>query len=409
MFGPFVFCGKKRFQKVNGQTGHGGAKRNIYSFCEFPIWVAQNDFLKVIRADFRPCSTVLVRKMRVVGSLATRVAYPQLIPGTGKVLTKPLMPNQRLRPIDRVRTQGGEMAERLKKIISLKISLSDLQKPRAVYLFVGKMIFLAISLAILVSLVVIYLANTFGLLPIPFHQALAYSIVMSWLVGGVVTVVLSMIAGSVIERLSQSHAEFEMLSRTDTLSGLLNRRAFDEIFQAIDGDASLAIFDLDRFKSINDRHGHSAGDVVIRDVATAISAVFAGHTVARLGGEEFAVIICGGLDTERLALVEQARLRVASMSILFEDGEVNTTVSVGVAEIEPGRRKEKIFTSADRALYLAKAAGRNRALHENDVPVANAGDGADLSFSAPSAIRIAPVDQLCPAVPRVKYDAQRMR
>jgi diguanylate cyclase (GGDEF)-like protein len=277
------------------------------------------------------------------------------------------------------------MIDLLKKNVSFELSLNDLNSPRTIPLFAVKMVFLAITLAIVVSLLVLSLASFSDLLPLPFAEALAYSVVMSWIVVGMVTFIISSVVGRAVRNLSLSHAKYERLSRTDTLSGLMNRRAFNHNFETEHDNASLAIFDLDRFKAINDCHGHSAGDVVINRVATAISDVFGdAHSVARLGGEEFAVIIRGGLPKDRLALVELARLRVASLSISFDDGEVNTTVSVGVAEIQPHRLKQAVFTCADRALYLAKASGRNRVLHERDVPTSREEDVDENAYRAAS-------------------------
>jgi diguanylate cyclase (GGDEF)-like protein len=267
------------------------------------------------------------------------------------------------------------MTDLLKKFISFELSLTDLKNPSTVPVFTVKMVFLAIIMAKVISAAVLAVGAYFGLLPMPFGQALAFSVVMCWIVVGLVTYVIASVVGRAIQRLSQSHAKFKHLSRTDTLSGLMNRRAFNKSFELEEDNASLAIFDLDRFKAINDSHGHSAGDAVISRVATTISDVFGDtHSVARLGGEEFAVIIRGGIAKDRLALVELARMRVAALSMSFDDCDVKTTVSVGVAEIQPHRLKETIFTSADQALYLAKSIGRNRVVHERDVP--QNGEGA---------------------------------
>lgn len=266
----------------------------------------------------------------------------------------------------------GVMIGRLKKFISLEISLNDTSDAQTLPVFTGKMVFISIILTIVVSVVVLSIGHFFQMLPLPLWEALAYGVLMAWLVGGCVTMLLCMLLGHAIRRLSQSHAEFERLSKTDTLSGLMNRRGFNQYFDDVDCAASLAIFDLDRFKAINDCYGHPTGDVVIRTVATSIAEVFGGvHCVARLGGEEFAVIILGGLPQDRVALVELARVRVSSLSIAFEAGEVNTTVSVGIADIDESRSKHDIFAAADRALYFAKASGRNRVCHEHELSVAN--------------------------------------
>lgn len=265
------------------------------------------------------------------------------------------------------------MAKNLKTFISLEMSLSDPREGQNLRTLATKMVFISIILSVLVSCAVLAVASFFHLLPLPLFEALVYSVVMAWIVGGIVTGVLCSVLGSAIRKLHESHAEFERLSKTDTLSGLANRRAFNSSFDEVEDDASLAIFDLDRFKRINDSHGHAAGDIVIRRAAAAIEDVFGDfHCVARLGGEEFAVIVRGGLRKDRLTLIELARIRVSCLTINYNGTQLQTTVSVGVADISPSRSKHDTFAIADRALYLAKASGRNRVCHEEELPVSQA-------------------------------------
>ncbi len=130
-------------------------------------------------------------------------------------------------------------------------------------------------------------------------------------------------------------------------------------------DASLAILDLDRFKAVNDCHGHCAGDEVIKAVAEVLREVFGDeHLIARLGGEEFGVIVRGGGVAQRIALVERARNMVEARAIYCDGVAIGTTVSAGVAEFGPDRRPESVYSAADSALYRAKAGGRNRVVHE---------------------------------------------
>jgi len=91
--------------------------------------------------------------------------------------------------------------------------------------------------------------------------------------------------------------------------------------------------------------------------------------VARLGGEEFGVILTGGEIEQRLAVLEQVRQTVAADVGVFHDRELAVTVSIGVAEFISGRRVEGVYAAADRALYLAKGCGRNRVIHERNLPV----------------------------------------
>ncbi len=267
------------------------------------------------------------------------------------------------------------MTDRLRKFVSLEMSLSDPGEGQNLRTFAAKMVFISIILSVLVSCVVIAIAGFFNVLPLPLLEALVHSVIMAWIVGGIVTGVMCSVIGKAIRKLHASHAEFERLSKTDTLSGLANRRAFNQCFDEVENDASLAIFDLDRFKGINDNHGHAAGDIVIKRAAAAIEDVFGEfHCVARLGGEEFAVIVRGGKRKDRLILIELARIRVSCLTINFNGTQLQTTVSVGVADIEPSRSKHDTFASADKALYLAKASGRNCVCHEEELQLSQAVD-----------------------------------
>ena len=154
---------------------------------------------------------------------------------------------------------------------------------------------------------------------------------------------------------------------TDPLTGIANRRAFDEALAArlgavaVGRPAVLAMFDLNYFKAVNDTHGHAAGDQVLRAFAAVLrGGVREGDLVARLGGEEFAAIIAGDLDAARL-VCERVRARVAALEVLTGTGDiVRVTVSAGIAPLPPRGSSEAVLAAADAALYRAKAAGRNR-------------------------------------------------
>jgi diguanylate cyclase (GGDEF)-like protein len=153
------------------------------------------------------------------------------------------------------------------------------------------------------------------------------------------------------------------LARSDPLTGLLNRRALLEAapHMAPGAPLRLLLIDIDNFKAINDRHGHDMGDLVLREVAErlAIRAEIMG-SVARLGGEEFAIL--GAVDDlpEGLALGILADLRAAAMP----HGQ-QVTVSIGLAEgmVTTEDDWRALYRSADAALYAAKRGGRNRLAH----------------------------------------------
>jgi diguanylate cyclase (GGDEF)-like protein len=255
----------------------------------------------------------------------------------------------------------------MKKWISLQADLGSFQQREAIYVFALKMSFLAVILSSGIIILVLPLLNFVGLLPLPLADAIRYGVLLSWLLSGVVCGVLAIVSGFAIHNLAVSRAEFEQLSRTDTLSGLFNRRAFTEALDSIEEDASLVIFDLDRFKAINDRFGHASGDAVIVAISKMLTDIFDGDSlVARLGGEEFAVIVCGGSAEDRLVRIEGGKATVFASVIPIDSGEVKITISAGVADIWPGRKKEAVYAAADKALYLAKALGRNRVVHESE-------------------------------------------
>jgi diguanylate cyclase (GGDEF)-like protein len=260
-----------------------------------------------------------------------------------------------------------EEGQEMRKWISLQADLGNFHQREAIYAFSLKMSFLGVILSSGIIVVVLPLLALAGLLPLPLADAIRYGVVLSWLFSGVVCGVLAVVSGFAIHNLAVSRAEFEQLSRTDTLSGLLNRRAFTEALDGVEEDASLVIFDLDRFKAINDRFGHASGDAVIVAISKMLTDIFDGDSlVARLGGEEFATIVCGGTAEDRLARIEGVKATVFQSAIPIDGGEVNITISAGVADIWPGRKKEAVYSAADKALYLAKALGRNRVVHESE-------------------------------------------
>jgi diguanylate cyclase len=150
--------------------------------------------------------------------------------------------------------------------------------------------------------------------------------------------------------------------RTDPLTGLGNRRSLDEtlkhqfaIRERYDTNFSIAIFDIDRFKSVNDEHGHIQGDRVLQSVAQVIDrCIREVDTVIRYGGEEF-VVILPEVDLQD-ACVFADRLRWA----VEHASDVPVTISGGASEAQDGDDPHTVLSRADSALYSAKAAGRNR-------------------------------------------------
>lgn len=207
-----------------------------------------------------------------------------------------------------------------------------------------------------------------GLLPYGLFPALVIATVLTPPVSFIVAIVAYSVVGLAVYDLSVSRRELERLSRTDMLSGLLNRRAFHDAFDASTGDLTMALFDIDRFKSVNDTHGHKAGDDVIVAVADMLRQIYGqDHVCARIGGEEFAVLSRQISDGDSLALAESARSAIAAMPIPVASGVVHVTISGGIARSTAGEDFGEMFAAADSALYLAKAGGRNRMIRARDI------------------------------------------
>ena len=159
--------------------------------------------------------------------------------------------------------------------------------------------------------------------------------------------------------------EREQLARTDPVTGLMNRRAAEEVLereasraQRFGSRISVALLDIDHFKQVNDRHGHAAGDEALRAVAQIVSSAMRGVDVAaRWGGDELIVILpATGLEGAR-SFGERVRAAVERLEPAIMRG---ATVSVGVSELHPGEDWADAVRRADAKLYEAKDAGRNR-------------------------------------------------
>ncbi len=180
----------------------------------------------------------------------------------------------------------------------------------------------------------------------------------------------SIIVRDVSDRRQSVQSLLEAVER-DHLTGVFNRRAFfaaasRELQKRMHKDRPMALLmvDADNFKLINDRHGHPAGDAVLRHLATGLSAAIrTGDVVARLGGEEFAVLLPGTSTADARAIAERMCANFASRGAQVGGINIGCTVSIGVAELDSRETDiDALMARADRALYEAKAAGRNRAV-----------------------------------------------
>lgn len=189
-------------------------------------------------------------------------------------------------------------------------------------------------------------------------QALATGALLAWMIWWVATL---------LERLQRQRDEVRVLhdeSHTDALTGLPNRRAFDEAIAVLgqgrrghDHGGSLLLLDLDRFKDYNDRFGHQAGDAVLRQVGALLRhAVRPSDLPARYGGEEFAVLLPEAGIEEAMQVAE--RIVRAFRAAAWPGRAV--TISVGAAALAASESADALVGRADAALYAAKAAGRDR-------------------------------------------------
>ncbi|VVD77916.1 diguanylate cyclase [Pandoraea capi] len=158
----------------------------------------------------------------------------------------------------------------------------------------------------------------------------------------------------------------ERLATFDDLTGVLARRAFIARAEAVvartaaRSPLSIAILDIDNFKSVNDRYGHASGDFALAHVASLISqSVRANDVVGRIGGEEFAVLLPAATREEAGRLVDRLRLVVASSGSCVSGRDVTPTLSAGVDAFGENDTLASVMARADAALYAAKARGRN--------------------------------------------------
>jgi diguanylate cyclase (GGDEF)-like protein len=169
-------------------------------------------------------------------------------------------------------------------------------------------------------------------------------------------------------RLADERRAMERLAHTDALTGLANRRHFDAqlgrvlVHAELTGEeVSLVLIDIDHFKWVNDRHSHLVGDAVLRALSTEITRhCRVSDLAARIGGEEFVVLLPNTGRTEALAVAERLRASVEALDLTQFANGVRITVSAGVAGTSRAMTAEALLAAADEALYAAKRGGRNQ-------------------------------------------------
>ncbi len=171
------------------------------------------------------------------------------------------------------------------------------------------------------------------------------------------------------ERLETAIRKIEVLSTTDGLTGLLNRRTLEERLrvevqraQRYEAPLSIALYDFDDFKQINDAFGHACGDKVLRHASQQVAEVLRTTDIlARYGGEEFAIIMPGTDIKGAFETADRVRKSVQAFSFPYEDHSVSVTISVGVSQLSaPTTSPDDFLRQADIALYQAKERGRDQ-------------------------------------------------
>src|SRR5579859_776849 len=179
---------------------------------------------------------------------------------------------------------------------------------------------------------------------------------------------LSMLVEERTAELQESHRALAQLAHFDALTSLPNRRMFAEDFRqmfAQTGDQekrfSLLLIDFDRFKGINDTYGHDAGDAFLVEASKRLTiAVRGSDRVARMGGDEFAILLTGDHDEASIARICDRIVDLFNTAVDFRGTEILTSVSIGAAVFpEHGKTEDELYKSADLALYDAKRRGRN--------------------------------------------------
>ncbi len=181
-------------------------------------------------------------------------------------------------------------------------------------------------------------------------------------------VITAIVVGIISATITRFQKRIEQLAITDKLTGLLNRHGFDAVFaQALKESRrshqplSVALFDIDRFKEINDRFGHLAGDAVIHAVgAAARGALRESDAICRWGGDEFLVLLKGCALADAFKLAEKIGETVAANPFTYNHLPIAITVSLGVAQQRPAEEADRLIARVDAALYDAKSRGRQR-------------------------------------------------
>jgi len=267
---------------------------------------------------------------------------------------------------------GAELAAaRLAALIVLGATIIMLLRPRIKALSDAGRV-MALLMTFVAATLAFQLVLSLGIFP---HDRQLDAAARALTMVGVTMLGFSFVGMYVAETKRRLHEE----TRLDSLTGLHNRRAFEEMIQRevelaarANTPLTLLMMDLDHFKQLNDNWGHALGDRALRTFGGVLLTVTgSGDAVARLGGEEFAILLPGRSARSAVALAERLRATVEGLRLSEGEELVHFTVSIGLSSLQPGETAfEPMLRRADRALYKVKRSGRNRVLvADSEVPV----------------------------------------
>lgn len=180
----------------------------------------------------------------------------------------------------------------------------------------------------------------------------------------------------VIKKINFMYSQTKHMSVTDSLTGLFNRRYFENTFereflraQRYSNDMSVAVLDVDYFKKINDTYGHLCGDYVLKEIAYLTLQTFRKTDIVfRYGGEEIVVILTETPLEKAIIPLERLRKNIENYPFNYDSNDIKVTVSIGVETLHSEiNSAEILLNNADRALYIAKEQGRNRVITSSDL------------------------------------------
>ncbi|MBB3272097.1 MULTISPECIES: sensor domain-containing diguanylate cyclase [Pseudomonas] len=196
-----------------------------------------------------------------------------------------------------------------------------------------------------------------------------HSLYLNLAICAMITLVVLALVHAMVRR---HQASTEALATLDSLTGLPNRRSFDLLAaqalheaQRDSGPLVALLIDLDHFKALNDTHGHLAGDEVLRQFANVLQgSLRQSDILCRWGGEEFIVLLREAEGRQAIEVAEKIRRRTEQLTFSYDEHPLRLTTSIGLSSLQPGDTLHALLTRADRALYRAKQAGRNRVCSE---------------------------------------------